>query len=91
MADNEAPTMTMIEKVARAICKTHGAFDPDALTNSIAAWKYYVPEARAAIAAMRELTDEIKREAGQSEHEAYQAIFDAALKENMEQAQSATP
>ena len=27
--------MTMIEKVARAICKTHGAFDPDALRNGI--------------------------------------------------------
>jgi hypothetical protein len=38
------------------------------LTNGIAAWKYYLPEARAAITAMRELTDEIKREAGQSEH-----------------------
>ena len=34
--------MTMIEKVARAICKTHGAFDPDALTAGVAAWKYYI-------------------------------------------------
>jgi hypothetical protein len=42
--------MTMIEQVARAICKAHGAFDPDALTNSVVAWKYYIPEARAAIA-----------------------------------------
>jgi hypothetical protein len=83
--------VTMIEKVARAICKTHGAFDPDALTDGVAAWKYYVPEARSAIAAMREPTDEIIREAGQSQHEAYQAIIDAALKENVEQARSATP
>jgi hypothetical protein len=81
----------MIEKVARAICKTHSAFDPDTLTDGVAAWKYYVPEARAAIAAMREPTDEIIREAGQSQHEAYQAIIDAALKENVEQARSATP
>ena len=42
--------MTMIEQVARAICKAHGAFDPDALTNNVVAWKYYIPEARAAIA-----------------------------------------
>jgi len=82
--------MTMIEQVARAICKTHGAFDPDALTNGVAAWKYYVPEARAAIAAMREPPDEIRLEAGQTQYEAYQAIIDAALKENMEQARSAT-
>jgi hypothetical protein len=83
--------VTMIEKVARAICKTHGAFDPDALTDGVAAWKYYVSEARSAIAAMREPTDKIIREAGQSQHEAYQAIIDAALKENVEQARSATP
>jgi hypothetical protein len=74
--------------VARAICKTHGAFDPDALTNGVAAWKYYIPEARAAIAAMRELTDEIRRAGDQmlSQHEAYQAVIDVALKENVEQA-----
>jgi len=83
--------MTMIEQVARAICKTHGAFDPDTLANGVAGWKYYVPEARAAIAAMREPTDEIKRDAGQSQHEAYQVIIDAALKETVEQARSATP
>ena len=82
--------MTMIEQVARAICKTHGAFVPDALTNGVAAWKYYVPEARAAIAAMREPTDEIKREAGQGQQEVYQAIIDAALKENVEQVRSET-
>ena len=80
--------MTMIELVARAICKTHGAFDPDALTNGVAAWRYYIPEARAAIAAMREPTNEIRRAGDQtmSQHEAYQAVIDAALKENVEQA-----
>jgi type II secretory pathway component PulM len=79
--------MTMIEKVARAICKTHGAFDPDALTAGVAAWKYYIPEARAAIAAMREPTDEIRRAGDQTiSPEAYQAMIDAALNENVEQA-----
>jgi hypothetical protein len=78
--------MTMIEQVARAICKAHGAFDPDALTKSVVAWKYYIPEARAAIAAMREPTDEIRRAGDEmlSQHEAYQAVIDAALNENAE-------
>jgi hypothetical protein len=34
---------------------------------------------QAAIAAMRELTDEIKRDAGQSQNKSYQAAIDAAL------------
>jgi hypothetical protein len=72
-------------------CLRLHAVPPDALTNGVAVWKYYVRKARAAIAAMREPTDEIKREAGQSQHEAYQAIIDAALKENVEQARSAIP
>jgi hypothetical protein len=78
--------MTMIEQVARAICKTHGTFDPDALTNGVVARKYYIPEARAAIAAMRELTDEIRHAGDEmlSQHEAYQAMIDAALNENVE-------
>jgi hypothetical protein len=37
---------------------------------------------------MREPTDEIRRAGDQtmSQHEAYQAVIDAALKENLEQA-----
>jgi hypothetical protein len=34
---------------------------------------------KAAIATMRELTDEIRRDAGQSQNESYQATIDAAL------------
>ena len=77
--------MTMIEQVARAICKAHGAFDPDALTNNVVAWKYYIPEARGH-RRMCEPTDEIRRAGDEmlSQHEAYQAVIDAALNENAE-------
>lgn len=83
---------TMIERVARAICK--------AQTQSEAMWQAFLPEASAAIEAMRAPTEKmvkagIKREVGWeygergcpddgphvSSHASYIAMIDAALLE----------
>lgn len=44
---------SMIERVARAICTANGG-DPDSDDHRQPTWRDYVPEARAAIEAMRE-------------------------------------
>ncbi len=65
--------MDMVERVARAIGKLDGI--PDEL------WSASVPHARAAIAAMREPTDEMV-EAGWKQRSArttWKAMIDAAL------------
>ena len=47
-----SPSVDEVEAVARAIAKADGK-DPDALShNSFQWWRHYVPQARAAIAAM---------------------------------------
>lgn len=45
----------MVERVARAVCKANGT-DPDNDDFPPCDWRNYVPEANAAIAAMREPT-----------------------------------
>lgn len=71
--------MTMIERVARALC----GHDPDKY------WQLFVPGAQAAIKAMREPTEEMifapdmssLDARDQSTAEIWQAMIDAALKE----------
>lgn len=46
--------MTMVERVARALCKCHGVVD-----HSPIGWQWYLPMARAAIEAMREPDDDM--------------------------------
>lgn len=62
--------MDMIEKVARAICAT---IEPDFsdVAHIDATWDEYIPEARAAIEAMREPTEDMIQ--------AYCAIWEDAL------------
>lgn len=56
--------MTMIERVARALCQ-QGGFDPDEqMPNDGPRWCYYVPGARAAIEAMRGPTPAMLIDAG---------------------------
>lgn len=83
--------MTMIEQVARALCKADrvkaDSYDPE--YNPI--WFHYVPKAIAAITAMREPTDLMGNalnrmgrpyDAGShSATEIWQALVDAALEE----------
>lgn len=85
---DEIQTMTLIEKVARAICAGCGN-DPDFHHRSMDAdWKYwmeYEPLARVIIKAMREPTDEMI-DAGRdawTHHVTpiWQAMIDTALKE----------
>ena len=75
---------TMIERVARAICQSQ--------TQGAGFWKAFVPEARAAIAAMREPTAEIEdairrtdcwdpEEHTESYGHAWRYAIDAALEE----------
>lgn len=91
---------TMIERVARAICVASG-LDPDRPFSSSnysketepqeCAWHEYLPEARAAIAAMREPTEVMERAAFSNMDKNgypvgnptsdYSAMIDAALKE----------
>jgi hypothetical protein len=47
----------MVERVARAICVSEGAVDPDGSFEGVAHWERYDAEARAAIEAMREPTE----------------------------------
>ena len=63
---------TMIERVARAISRAEA---------SDIMWEAFVPEARAAIAAMREPTEEMWRalHAGMNERQVWQAMINAAL------------
>lgn len=88
-------TGSMVERVATAICLCNSC-DPDLAvptgnvnTNTLAvSWTLYVPQARAAIAAMREPTEammEAGRDLGPSEAlitgNEYRAMIDAALSE----------
>lgn len=72
--------MNMIEKVARAIAKAN---------DDNMHWKGFIPEAKAAIEAMREPTEEMTNREGYHDNcytcgghlEGYQCMIDAALKE----------
>jgi len=68
--------MDMIEKVARAILAT-GYFEKDGW-----AWTDFTDEARAAIVAMREPTDNMVQSAvaADTDRDTYRAMIDAALK-----------
>lgn len=77
---------TMIERVARALCKQHGVVD-----HSPVGWQWYEPMARAAIKEMREPTDAMvsamiwqvndwQNERG-TDQDVWYAPIDAALKE----------
>jgi hypothetical protein len=48
----------MVERVAKAICVSEGAVDPDGSFEGVAHWERYAAEARAAIEAMREPTEQ---------------------------------
>jgi hypothetical protein len=78
--------VTMIEKVARAICSAEG-IDPDRKGNeTVWRWQEFEKEARAAIEAMREPTDamrEIGNWSGLPHVETYAAMIDIALKEQL--------
>lgn len=63
----------MVERVARAICK--------AQTQGTGFWKAFIPEARAAIAAMREPTEGMWMYLGALGTTAYKNAIDAALEE----------
>lgn len=79
---------SMVEKVARAICATHGYRDPYIDTT----WHKYIPHARAAIEAMREPTEPMKEafhndaiawfdDEIEDEEHLWKVMIDAALKE----------
>lgn len=84
--------MTMLEKIARAICKARGN-DPDAGANIFykstqlpAQWQTFEKEARAALEAMRDPTPEMvlifpHAEGRVTYKEVYSAMIDAVLKE----------
>jgi hypothetical protein len=67
-------TNEIIERAARAICAAGGQ-DPDARVNIVGApdralWEAYIPEARAAVAAMREPTEAMLNAAFKAEADA---------------------
>lgn len=70
--------MSMIEKVARAMCEADNGAGYDAR------WDFYIPMAKAAIHAMRDPT-EAMLDAGHSQTDfagdAWQSMIDAALEE----------
>lgn len=98
--------MNMVEKVARAIAADEGAYDADEMldlaadatvegyTDIVPFWVLFASKARAAIEAMREPTEEMKKEgaakirnftAVKSEYPrttaTWQAMIDAALED----------
>jgi len=66
--------MTMIERVARAICKTE---------NTVYGWQHYEDCARAAIQAMREPTEAMRVE-GVRHHDTVESIWQAMIDEALE-------
>lgn len=69
---------SMLERVARALSASHYPDkDPDGM------WRHMIPDARAALVAMRELTSEIHaamvKECGADARGAWSAGIDAAL------------
>ena len=80
----------MVERVARAICKAND-YDPDANDNLLSGpsgtrnWHLYVTHARAAIAVMREPTQEMVEsgvENAPNPRDIWEAMIDAALAEH---------
>jgi hypothetical protein len=75
----------MIERVARAICASGVCIDPDSYDVD-RYWRRWIPEARAAISAMREPTEAMKRAADRlpdvmSVGDEWRAMIDEALKD----------
>jgi len=90
MTDHDKP-MSMVERVARAICAALEVDPGPNLLTGKPRWHGYIPAARAAISAMREPTEGMRKAAGDDAgyyadsgeiEVVYRKMIDAALTES---------